>query len=52
MTIQTTHKLALAGLISLALGSGLAAPAFAQMGSMGGMSMSDPMVGGAAMYPT
>jgi len=52
MTIRNTQKLALAGLISLALGSALAAPAYAQMGSMDAMSMSDPMVGGAAMYPT
>jgi uncharacterized surface protein with fasciclin (FAS1) repeats len=52
MTIRNTHKLALAGAISLALGSALSAPAFAQMGAMNGMSMSDPMVGGAAMYPT
>jgi uncharacterized surface protein with fasciclin (FAS1) repeats len=52
MTIRKTHKLALAGAISLALGAGLAAPAFAQMGAMDGASMSDPMVGGAAMYPT
>jgi uncharacterized surface protein with fasciclin (FAS1) repeats len=49
MTIRKTSKLALAGFISLALGAALAAPAFAQMGDM---SMSDPMVGGAAMYPT
>jgi uncharacterized surface protein with fasciclin (FAS1) repeats len=52
MTIRNTHKLALAGVISLALGGALAAPAFAQMGSMDAMSTSDPMVGGAAMYPT
>jgi uncharacterized surface protein with fasciclin (FAS1) repeats len=52
MTNRNTHKLALAGIISLALGSALAAPAFAQMGSMDSMSMSDPMVGGAAMYPS
>jgi uncharacterized surface protein with fasciclin (FAS1) repeats len=52
MTIRNTSKLALASVISLALGAALAAPAFAQMGAMGGMSMSDPMVGGAAMYPT
>jgi uncharacterized surface protein with fasciclin (FAS1) repeats len=52
MTIRNTHKLAIAGMLSLALGSGLAAPAFAQMGSMDSTSMSDPMVGGAAMYPT
>jgi len=52
MTIRNTHKLAIAGMFSLALGSGLAAPAFAQMGSMDSTSMSDPMVGGAAMYPT
>ena len=57
MKIHNSRKRALAGFISLALGAGLAgaglaAPAFAQMGSMGGMSMSDPMVGGAAMYPT
>jgi uncharacterized surface protein with fasciclin (FAS1) repeats len=52
MKIRNTHKLALAGALSLALGSALAAPAFAQMGAMGGMSMTDPMVGGAAMYPT
>jgi uncharacterized surface protein with fasciclin (FAS1) repeats len=52
MTIHNTQKLALAGFISLALGSGLAAPAFAQMGSMDATSTSDPMVGGAAMYPT
>jgi uncharacterized surface protein with fasciclin (FAS1) repeats len=52
MTIRKTHKLALAGVISLALGAGLAAPAFAQMGAMDGASMSDPMVGGAAMFPS
>jgi len=52
MTIRKTSKLALASLMSLAVGSALAAPAFAQMGGMDGMSMSDPMVGGAAMYPT
>jgi uncharacterized surface protein with fasciclin (FAS1) repeats len=52
MTIRKTHKLALAGAISLALGAGLSAPAFAQMGAMDSASMSDPMVGGAAMYPT
>jgi uncharacterized surface protein with fasciclin (FAS1) repeats len=53
MTFRNTHKLALAGVISLALGGALSAPAFAQMGgSMDNMSMSDPMVGGAAMYPT
>jgi len=52
MKIRNTHKLALAGALSLALGSALAAPAFAQMGAMDGMSASDPMVGGAAMYPT
>jgi len=52
MTTRTTSKLALAGLISIALGSALAAPAFAQMGSTDAMSMSDPMVGGAAMYPS
>jgi uncharacterized surface protein with fasciclin (FAS1) repeats len=50
MTLRNTSKLALAGLISLALGGALAAPAFAQMSSMD--TKSDPMVGGAAMYPT
>jgi uncharacterized surface protein with fasciclin (FAS1) repeats len=50
MTIRNTSKLAIAGLISLALGGALAAPAFAQMSAMD--SMSDPMVGGAAMYPS
>jgi uncharacterized surface protein with fasciclin (FAS1) repeats len=50
MTLRNTSKLALAGLISLALGGALAAPAFAQMSSMA--TKSDPMVGGAAMYPT
>jgi uncharacterized surface protein with fasciclin (FAS1) repeats len=52
MKIRNSSKLALAGAISLALGSAFTAPAFAQMGAMGGMSMTDPMVGGAAMYPT
>jgi uncharacterized surface protein with fasciclin (FAS1) repeats len=46
MQTKITQKLALAGAVSLALFS---APAFAQMG---GMAMSDPMVGGAAMYPS
>jgi uncharacterized surface protein with fasciclin (FAS1) repeats len=52
MTLRNTHKLALAGVMSLTLSSALSAPAFAQMGAMNGVSMSDPMVGGAAMYPT
>jgi uncharacterized surface protein with fasciclin (FAS1) repeats len=52
MTTRKANKLALASLMSLALGSALAAPAFAQMASMDSMSMTDPMVGGAAMYPT
>jgi uncharacterized surface protein with fasciclin (FAS1) repeats len=46
MQSPTTRKLALAGALSLAL---VSAPAFAQMG---GMDMHDPMVGGAAMYPS
>jgi uncharacterized surface protein with fasciclin (FAS1) repeats len=52
MTLRNTSKLALVSVISLSLGAVFSAPALAQMGSMGGMSMSDPMVGGAAMYPT
>jgi len=52
MTIRKTSKLALASLMSLAVGSALAAPAFAQMGAMNDSNMSDPMVGGAAMYPS
>jgi uncharacterized surface protein with fasciclin (FAS1) repeats len=52
MTLRKTHTLALASMISLALGAALAAPAFAQMGAMDSMSMRDPMVGGAAMYTT
>ncbi len=44
MQPHTTRKLALAGALSLALFS--APAAFAQMG------ISDPMVGGAAMYPS
>ena len=47
MQPRTTQKLALASALSLALFS--APAAFAQMGSM---AMSDPMVGGAAMYPS
>jgi len=52
MTLRNTSKLALVSVISLSLCAVCSAPALAQMGSMGGMSMSDPMVGGAAMYPT
>jgi uncharacterized surface protein with fasciclin (FAS1) repeats len=52
MNIRNHTKLALVGAVSFALGSALAAPAFAQMGSMDTMASSDPMVGGAAMYPT
>ena len=44
---QNTRRLALASALSLALFS--APAAFAQMG---GMDMHDPMVGGAAMYPS
>jgi uncharacterized surface protein with fasciclin (FAS1) repeats len=43
------RKLALAGVLSFALCAPLASAAFAQMGAM---AMSDPMVGGAAMYPS
>ena len=46
MTPRIAPILALAGTLSLAL---MSAPAFAQMG---GMDMKDPMVGGAAMYPS
>jgi uncharacterized surface protein with fasciclin (FAS1) repeats len=46
---QIDRKLALAGVLSFALCATVASSAFAQMG---GMAMSDPMVGGAAMYPT
>ncbi len=47
MPSPNTHKLALASVLSLALFS--APAAFAQMS---GMDMHDPMVGGAAMYPS
>jgi len=52
MNINYSRKLALAGVIAIAMGSALAAPAFAQMGAMNDSNMSDPMVGGAAMYPS
>jgi len=52
MILRNTSKLALVSVISLSLGAVFSAPALAQMGSMGAMSMRDPMVGGAAMYPT
>jgi uncharacterized surface protein with fasciclin (FAS1) repeats len=46
MKSPTKLTLAIASALSLAL---MSAPAFAQMG---GMDMKDPMVGGAAMYPS
>ena len=54
MQIRTDLKLALAGVLSLALCATAAPVAFAQMGSaqMDAAPTTDPMVGGAAMYPT
>ena len=49
MQPQIRRKMALAGLLTLALSAGAGTAAFAQMG---GMATSDPMVGGAAMYPS
>ena len=54
MQFRTDLKLALAGVLSLALCATVAPAAFAQMGSaqMDSAPTTDPMVGGAAMYPT
>ena len=55
MRSQNSRKIALAGMLSLALSATAGSAAFAQMsgGQMGGsMATTAPMVGGAAMYPT
>ncbi|MGC1302026.1 MAG: fasciclin domain-containing protein [Caulobacteraceae bacterium] len=54
MTIRIDHRLARAGVLSLALFAMAAPSAFAQMAgqAMPDQTMSDPMVGGAAMYPS
>ena len=53
MQTQIRRKIAMAGLLSLALSATVGGVAFAQMGGqMGGMTTTDPMVGGAAMYPS
>ena len=49
MLTRNDRKLALAGVLSLALCATASSTAFAQMGAA---PMTDPMVGGAAMYPT
>lgn len=49
MHLRIDRKLAFAGIISLALCAGVSSTASAQMS---GSEMSDPMVGGAAMYPS